>query len=424
LTFGNPDRWQRLADSFVGERQGLDRTLFLLAAGMVAFSFSNPIWQSMHALAWLLLAGEMVRRRRWLVHSPTRWALPWAAFMGWSLLAAALSPAPGQALFDTKKLANLLAIFLFATVLRSARDFLRVLAAAGLVLAAQAALGLVQYATTPIPVDWRIRGTLSHHMTFTGLLLITMCMLLPLLLSTRPRGIAWLGWMYIGLAAAAILASLTRSAWLALIPALVVVLALERPRWLLALPVVLAVLFLAMPQIRHRTLSILDTRGDYSNVHRLSMIPTGLRMIRAHPWLGLGGRRQVRLEYPEFETTAPSPPPVVPDGPIPEPYEPPLHLHSNVLQIAAESGLPALVAWLAALVVYLRQLLRELRRCRGEAESDSLKRHLLVGSLAGCTAFLAMGLLEFNMGDSEVSLLFFLALSVPLALRAARPQPA
>ena len=99
-----------------------------------------------------------------------------------------MSPAPGQALFDAKKLANILAIFLFATVLRSARDFLRVLAAAALVLAAQALLGLVQYATTPIPVDWRIRGTLSHHMTFTGLLLITMCMLLPRLVSTRPRG--------------------------------------------------------------------------------------------------------------------------------------------------------------------------------------------------------------------------------------------
>jgi O-antigen ligase len=378
----------------------------------------------MHALAWLLLIGEMVRRRRWLPEIPLRWALPWAAFVVWNLLAAALGPAPGQALFDAKKLANVLALFLFGAVLRSARDYLRVLAVAAALLAVQATLGLVQYALTPIPVDWRIRGTLSHHMTFTGLLLITMCMLLPVLLATRARRAAWLGWAYVGLAAAAILASLTRSAWLALIPALMLVLALERPRWLLALPVVLAVLFLAVPQIRSRALSILDTRGDYSNVHRLSMIPTGLRMIAAHPWLGLGGRGQVRLQYPEFETAAPSPPPPSPDGPIPEPYEPPLHLHSNVLQIAAESGVPALLAWLAALLAYLRELLRALRGSRDGDAASGLRRHLLVGSLAGCTAFLAMGMLEYNMGDSEVALVFFLALSVPLALRAARPAAA
>ena len=48
---------------------------------------------------------------------------------------------------------------------------------------------------------------------------------------------------------------------------------------------------------------------------------------------------------------------------------------------------------------------------------ERLRRNILIGALAAVTAFLTMGMLEYNFGDSEVTVLLFLALSAPLALR-------
>lgn len=406
-------------DRFTGGREGLDRASFLVAAGMAALCFSNAAWQSLHALGWILLIAMAVRGGSFTALGPRRWAIPWAAFAAWSMLAAAFAPDPGRALFDGKKLLNLLAIFLFAAVLRSASDYLRVLAATCAVMTVQAALGLWQYASVPDHIAYRSHGTLSHHMTFSGLLLVTLALALPLLtFRARAADLAW--WGYVAVALAALLATLTRSAWLGLGAALVLVLAFKNPRWLLALPVVFAALFLTLPELRERTRSMWDTRGDYSNVQRLSIYPTGLSMVAAHPLLGLGGRRAVRDLYPQFEGTPPTPPPAVPGGPPQEPYEPPDHLHNVPLQIAAEAGLPALAAWLAALGVFVAQALRALpRRREVRDEAERLRRNLVLASLATAAAFLTMGMLEYNFGDSEVAVLFFLALSIPFAL--ARP---
>lgn len=402
-------------------REGIDLALFLAATGMAALSFSNPVWQSLHGLAWILLVVQWTRGGGWNVPGPRRWAIPWACYAGWVALSGLLGAFPESALRDTKKLLNLLAIFLFAAVLRTASDYLRVLAATWAVLAVQAGIGLVQFARVSDHIAYRSHGTLSHHMTYSGMLLIGVAMAMGLL-TFRRRWSDLLLWGFAGLATAALLATLTRSAWIGLAVALSVVLAFKNPRWLAALPVVLAVLFLTVPELRQRTMSMWDTRGDYSNVQRLSMYPTGLRMIADDPLFGVGGRRAVRELYPEYELEPPTPPPVRPGGPPSAPYEPPDHLHNNVMQIAAANGIPALLAWLAALAIYLRELLRVLPRRRDvRTEHGRLRRNLLLGSLAGASAFLTMGMLEYNFGDSEVSVLFAFALSIPFALGREEP---
>ena len=403
-------------DRIVGERKGLDRTLLLFVTGMVALSFSNPAWQSLHALGWILMIAVMIRRGRWSVPGPRRWAIPWAIFAAWVVLASALGPEPAVALRDTKKLLNLLAIFLLGAVLRTAGEYARILAATCVVMSVQAALALYQFATTTDHMAFRARGTLGHHMTFSGMLLVTLCLVLPLLTFRRGRSdLLW--WGYTGLGLAALLVTLTRSAWIGLAVALAVVISFKNPRWLWALPVALAVLFAAVPALRGRTMSILDTRGDYSNVQRLAMYPTALRIIADHPFVGVGGRRQVRARYPDYEGTPPTPP-ELPGGVLPEPYETPDHLHNDVLQIAAAFGLPALLAWLAALAVFVREGWRALsRRDTITDEAGRLRRNLVLGSLAATAGFLTMGMLEYNFGDSEVSILFFFTLSIPFVLR-------
>jgi len=401
---------------FVGGREGVDRTLFVIAAGMVILAFSNPLWQSLHALGWIILAVTMVREKKWLVPGPRRWALPWMAFAAWTVLAASLGPNPADGLHDTKKLLNLLAVFFLGAILRSAADARRILAAACVVMAAEAVVGLVQFANVTDHIAFRAHGSLSHHMTYSGMLLITISMALAML-RARLGAATFAWWVYVILGTAALLATLARSAWIGLAVAIAVVLAFKRPRWLLALPVVLAVLFLAVPQIRERTWSIFDVEHDYSNIRRLSMYRAGLRMIADNPILGLGGRRAVKGGFAAYEPDPPLPPTGPPGGPPPDPYERPGHLHNNLLQIAAASGIPALLAWLAALGVFFREAWRLMPR-RNSAMDDAalLRRDVLVGSLAAACAFLTMGMLEFNFGDSEVSVLAFFVLCLPFVI--------
>jgi O-antigen ligase len=400
-------------ERFTAGRTGLDRSLFLVAVGIAALSFSNAAWQSLHALGWILLAAAAARAGAWPAPVPRRWVAPWAVFAIGSLVAAAFAPDPGRALYDGKKLLNLLAIFFFAAVLRTARDYARALGAACALLSLQAVLGLVQYARVEDHIAFRSQGTLSHHMTFSGLLLVSLAFCLPLLTFSFRR-MDLLTWGYCLLALTALLATLTRSAWIGLAVAAIVVLAFKNPRGLWALPVVLALLFLAIPEFRARTRSMFDTHGDYSNVQRLSIYPTGLRMVAAHPLLGLGGRRAVRDLY---TGRGPADPP--PRGPRRRrSLRAARSLHSDPLRIAAGGGDPRLLAWLAGLGVFAWEALRA-PPATPRARGAPAPQHPAPGARRR-TAFLTRAC-SVRFRRLEVTVLLFLALSP--ALRASRPAP-
>ncbi len=99
------------------------------------------------------------------------------------------------------------------------------------------------------------------------------------------------------------------------------------------------------------------------------------------------------------------------------------HMHSNLLQIALERGLPALLLWLAFLFVYARTLWRSLRLVRTPSVSDGLSlgpwidRGILLGALGGLAGFLTSGLVHYNWGDSEVVMVFFMIMGLALAVQ-------
>ncbi|HXQ35972.1 MAG TPA: O-antigen ligase family protein, partial [Anaerolineales bacterium] len=95
------------------------------------------------------------------------------------------------------------------------------------------------------------------------------------------------------------------------------------------------------------------------------------------------------------------------------------HMHSNLLQIALERGLPALIVWLMLIGLYLRMLWRI--TCR-EGVDDSA-RGVALGALGGVLGFFASGLVHYNWGDSEVVTVFYLIMGLCLVVERTNQRP-
>jgi putative inorganic carbon (HCO3(-)) transporter len=265
-----------------------------------------------------------------------------------------------------------------------------------------AVLGLGQYlAAGGATLSDRIRGPLSHYMTFSGVLLVADLLLVARLLEVR----RWADWRSPALVVInlALFASLTRSAWVGLVAGLVVLVWLAVPRLLLAAPVA-GVLFLLLAPVPvvHRAVTIIDA-SDPTNYDRLCMAAAGLRMIRERPLVGQGPG-MARIRYPIYR------------DPTAARYEIP-HLHDSFLQLAAERGLPALVAYLAMMGVVAHQAYRQWRR-RGRRGGGALG----LGVLAVLVGFNVAGIFEDNWSDAEVKRLVIASMALPFVLAASKDE--
>jgi O-antigen ligase len=278
-----------------------------------------------------------------------------------------------------------------------ARTILLTLSASG---GALALLGVWQFLHGGNALGNRIRGTLSHYMTFSGLTMIAACLLLGFALEGRSV------WRLVGLLAvlplAAVLLTFTRNAYVGLVAALLLYVAVRRPRGLLWLaPALIAVFFLAPPGIRDRIRSIADL-SDRTNRDRIAMVHAGLRMVAENPVFGLGPD-MVQPYYPLYR-----------DDDAPRWRVP--HLHNNALQFAAANGIFTAGAYLALVAMFLARTIVLLRR---ERQPD--RAAIWTGALLAGAALTVAGLFEYNFGDTEVEMATLLVLAIPFSRAAAAP---
>ena len=171
----------------------------------------------------------------------------------------------------------------------------------------------------------------------------------------------------------------------------------RRLLWLLPLGVLL--FYMVSPGwLRERQLSIFNVETDSSNQARLVMLQTGLRMVTAHPWFGLGPE-QVGAEFLRYKP---------PELPLPEGWYG--HLHNTYLQIAAERGIPCLLL----LLWFLAEMLRQ-PSLLARSSADSRSKALGEAAFAITLAVLVEGLFEYNLGDSEVLMLYLFLTSAVFA---------
>ncbi len=397
--------------------------LWLAGASAVVILLSIAVSQILLALAlaFLLLSGL-----------PLKWpriAIPLGLFLAWTLVALAFSPDPRFGLPSVRKMVVYAMLLIVYSAVRTAGEARWLMLAWIGVGTFTAGRGLVQFARDVAGaraahedfylyyVADRIRGFMSHWMTFSGQELFVLLLAVAFLLfAPDVKRWLWLGLPCVAVVGIALVLSETRTVWVAALVAGFYLLWEWRKWAAVAMPVAVGLGLLAAPAaIQERAHSFTDPHGQTdSNGHRRIVWRTGWRMIEAHPLVGVGPEeiRKSAVFYAYLPADIPRP---LPDGD----YQ---HLHSIYIHYAAECGVPAALFLTAALVLAFVDFRRGLHAL---PPGRSVRRFLLQGATACLIGTAVGGLAEKNLGDTEVLTMFLAIMCLGyLALSPSEPEPA
>jgi O-antigen ligase len=245
------------------------------------------------------------------------------------------------------------------------------------------------------PVVYLRTGGLLHHWMIYGIVEVLVFGGLLEFAHLYPEQRRW--WApALAINGVAIVVSLTRMLWVCCLLLLVLHLAWRRSRWIWAVPLIpFAAFLLAGSQVRSRITTSLDP-DYYSNAERVQMLRVGWKMIRDRPVTGVGPGRVEEL-YTSY---------LSPADPAPAYHG---HLHNNLVQLAAEFGLPltgAAILFVAILFYDLR------RRCQRARDRDSA--FLSRTGMLGLIGFLVAGMFDYTYGHSLALILLSFVVLMPL----------
>jgi hypothetical protein len=253
--------------------------------------------------------------------------------------------------------------------------------------------------------DWRAAGFYGHYVTYAESLQLIASLAFGLFVASWSRR----SWKTLALLVAfgglclCLLLTATRASELGLLAsAFVIVVAGASRRSLLvlaacAIPVVLAGLFLVQ---QYRQVGVLDT-ADGSTQWRATVWREGFQLLTSRPRHLLVGVGMDSIKYHWREWG------LFDGGKLPVG-----HMHNTLLQIALERGIPALLVWFWLLIAYVRWLWIRLRQVDKKCWCE---RGVLLGALGGSTGFFVAGWLHYNLGDSEVAMIFYFVMGLALA---------
>jgi hypothetical protein len=278
--------------------------------------------------------------------------------------------------------------------------------------------------------DWRATGFYGQFVTYGEVLQLINALAVGLLVSL-PNKRSWTGVLLcialVGFCFALLL-TVTRASWFGCLVSTFIIFLLSIRRramiviGVLAIPLILAGLFILQQK---RNIAFID-QGDQSTTWREIVWHEGVNLLISKPrhlliGVGMDSIKGHWREWGLFDRGR------IPWG----------HMHSNLLQIALERGVPALILWLALLIVYARTLWRSLLLFKKWTDNQGLRANiadrssltrrvmiltpswmdqgLLLGALGGLAGFFTSGLVHYNWGDSEVVMVFYLIMGLSLA---------
>jgi hypothetical protein len=254
--------------------------------------------------------------------------------------------------------------------------------------------------------DWRASGFFGQFVTYAEVLQLVMALTVGLFVSLSLKR-SWIGaFLIVALVGFgfALLLTVTRASWLGCIISTLIILLLGVGKrsliiiGVLAIPLIIAGLVVLQQK---RNVGFID-QADQSTTWRETVWHEGFHLLVSKPrHLLLGvGMDSIKGHWREWG--------LFDGGRIPLG-----HMHSNILQIALERGVPALILWLSFLFIYARTLWRSIR---SDARLAWMDRGILLGALGGLAGFITSGLVHYNWGDSEVVMVLYMIMGLSLAI--------
>ena len=363
--------------------------LYLLFS-MISISMSQ-IFIFLSLLCWIAI---LIRERQKPLFPSFFW--PLLLYSALSLISSFLSVDPQISLKDSRELLLFLIVPIIYLGIREEKTIFkthRALLASGWI---SLLYSLFYFLFQSHPGE-RITGFMGHYMTQAGLLLLFSITAASMLLFSKDKWRYLWGIGYV-FSLGALALTLTRSAWLGIIIATCVILLLYKPKTLIIVPVAAGLFFLASPpHIKQRALSTFSLKAP-SNRFRIEYIKTGITIIKDQPLFGTGPDTvDLVFKDPRFDLS--------------EEARQNVHLHNNIIQIAAERGIPTLLSWLAFLVWAMVAQAKLLRK------KEVSLYPLAAAALAAILGLVVAGLFEYNFGDSEITTLFLYMMTIPFALQ-------
>jgi len=362
-------------------------TLFALFS-MVSISLSQIFLTLAFVVLVILVAKKQIR----ISFPPFFWGM--IVYCALSILASFFSVNPGVSLIDSRDLLLFLIIPIVYIGLQQANEINR----ANLALLASAYVSifysLFTYVFKAAPGE-RVQGFMGHYMTQAGVMLLFGALALSIFIFSRDRARFFWGLGFL-LSVLILILTSTRSAWIGIVIATSVVLFFYKPKTLIIIPLATALILLLSPrEVKNRALSIFSTR-NFSNAQRLEYLNAGIQIIKEYPIFGTGPNTvEMEFQNPKYGLS--------------EEAKQNVHLHNNILQIAAERGIPTLLAWFVFLVWLFISLIKLV------PNKDPTLFPLTVAAIAAFLAHFAAGLFEYNFADAEVAALFFYMIAIPFA---------
>jgi O-antigen ligase len=250
----------------------------------------------------------------------------------------------------------------------------------------------------------KAQGTLGHYVDFAEMLMQIGCLTFAVLMSldSRRRGLQLLfGIIFLGLTAALFLTETRAALGGLVVGSFISVLFLAGTR--LRIWAIVALVFV----VAAGTLWIYHTRGsmalgghDPGTTFRAMMWEDGFRLIREHPWFGVG-METIRNHWMEWNIRAFTY------------FHDESHFHNDMVQIAVERGLPAMASWLWFVIAYvfflIRLVFRALPRSRFAAA-------VAAGVLGSFVALQLTAIVHYTLGIESVAMTLFFYFGLAIAL--------
>lgn len=268
---------------------------------------------------------------------------------------------------------------------------------------------IIGFKTWKRSYNWRSQGFYSHYTTYSEALQLIMSLALGIFLALPNKKSRLAVLLLVSLAGmgVALLLTATRASQAGFLISAAAIAFLGTSR-----KVFFSLLALSLPLVLIALVYLQMTRNtgfvDQSSVHpvtstswRATVWREGFDLLTKSPrhllvGVGIDSQKRFRCEWGLFANCT----------------LPPGHFHSTPIQIAVETGLPALFLWLLAIFLYGKTVLRTIKIYA----EKSVERGILLGAFGGFLGFIAAGFVHYNLGDGEVAKIFYLIMGIALAL--------